>query len=614
MTVVKPEVALAFALHSGPGTYALLLGSGVSRAAGVPTGWEVTLNLVAKLADAEEESAPDPEAWYRERYGRAPNYSEVVNALAPTRDERRALLQDYFEPDEEEREAGTKVPTAAHRAVARLCSTGRIGIVLTTNFDRLLERALEAEGVSPIVIDTPDAVEGAPPLQHAGVTVVKVNGDYLDTRIKNTPEELNEYDERFTILLGRIFDEYGLVVCGWSGTYDTALIDALKRAAGRRYMAYWVSRGSPSEAERSLTSFIRGTSIEAEGADEFFADLLEKVEALDTFGGEDPLSARIAEATTKRYLDEPERHVRLREFVSSMGREVRQKLFGEGAFPLDWGLDNTGRGSVDSTGLAEEMKKRVASYDMVCEAPVAAAAAGGYYSDGRQARAFAELVEAVASPPEPRTMVRFLPIWHKLRLYPALRLLYACGVSAAASENWPTLKALLRDTVASDINVRAPLIFKVYPWAVGGDEDANTLLEGATYYEPMAEWLYRTLREPLEGYLPLDFAYDSAFHTFEALMSLVYADLAKEMHPDNPYKRDWVPLGRFAPVHKKGYGDPSAYSRLRAQYERHGSYWAPIESGLLNQPIAAGGFDQKINTVQHNFEVIDAMIATAKYF
>lgn len=614
MTVIKPEVSLAFALHSGPGTYALLLGSGVSRAAGVPTGWEVTLNLVAKLADAEEETAPDPKTWYRERYGRAPNYSEVVNTLAPTRDERRALLQGYFEPDDEEREAGTKVPTAAHRAIARLCSTGRIRVVLTTNFDRLLERALEAEGVSPIVIDTPDAIEGAPPLQHAGVTVVKINGDYLDTRIKNTPEELNEYDERLTILLGRIVDEYGLVVCGWSGTYDTALIDALKRAGGRRYMAYWVSRGSPSEEERSLTSFIRGRSIEAEGADEFFADLLEKVEALDSFGGEDPLSARVAEATTKRYLDEPERHVRLREFVTSMGRELRQKLFGEREFQLDWGLDGTGRGSVDPAELDEEMKRRVSTYDIACEAPVAAAAAGGYYATGRQTRAFAELVEAIASSPEPRTMVRFLPMWRSLRLYPALRLLYACGVSAAASENWPALKALLRDTVASDIHGRGPLIFKVYSWAVAGDEDGNRLFDAPGHYEPMAEWLHRTLREPLQGYLPLGFAYDSAFHTFEALMSLVYADLAKELHPDDPYERDWIPLGRFAPVHKKNRGDLSAYSRLRAQYERQGSGWAPIESGLLNQPITAEGFDQEINTVQHNFDVIDAMIGTVKYF
>jgi hypothetical protein len=43
---IEPELSLAFSVHSGPGTYAILLGSGVSRAAGVPTGWEVTLDLV----------------------------------------------------------------------------------------------------------------------------------------------------------------------------------------------------------------------------------------------------------------------------------------------------------------------------------------------------------------------------------------------------------------------------------------------------------------------------------------------------------------------------------------------------------------------------------------
>ena len=49
---------------------------------------------------------------------------------------------------------------------------------------------MEVEGIAPIVIDTPDAAEDTPSLPHPGCTVVKVNGDYLDTRIKNTSEEL----------------------------------------------------------------------------------------------------------------------------------------------------------------------------------------------------------------------------------------------------------------------------------------------------------------------------------------------------------------------------------------------------------------------------------------
>ncbi len=38
----EPIVALASSMHAGPGTFALLVGSGISRSAEVPTGWEVS--------------------------------------------------------------------------------------------------------------------------------------------------------------------------------------------------------------------------------------------------------------------------------------------------------------------------------------------------------------------------------------------------------------------------------------------------------------------------------------------------------------------------------------------------------------------------------------------
>lgn len=71
------EVALA--LHHAPGVYAVLLGSGVSRGAGVPTCWEVTLELIRRLAVADEGEAPEsPEEWYRDRYEADPDYSDVL--------------------------------------------------------------------------------------------------------------------------------------------------------------------------------------------------------------------------------------------------------------------------------------------------------------------------------------------------------------------------------------------------------------------------------------------------------------------------------------------------------------------------------------------------------
>ena len=303
-------------------------------------------------------------------------------------------------------------------------------------------------------------------------------------------------------LLNRVFDEYGLVICGWSGTYDIAFIDALKRARSR-YMIYWVSRGEPSEAERSLTSFIRGTSIEAEGADEFFTELLEKVEALETFGGNDPLSAPVAEATAKRYLEAPERDIRLREFVSSIGRELRENLFREGRFPLNWTPETTDR-AAERLGFAQEMKKRILSYERSCEVAVGVIAAGGYYGKEGQVGAFRELVELAVSSPGPVESAH--EVWKRLKLYPALLLLYTGGVAATAAENWPFLKMLLKDSLFANMYGTSPLGLKVYPWAVDWEKGLTNaaLFNDVHFYEPMAEWLCRTLREPLEKYLPLD--------------------------------------------------------------------------------------------------------------
>ena len=48
--MIDPGHSLAFSIEANRGVYAVLVGSGVSRAAKIPTGWEVTLDLIRKLA------------------------------------------------------------------------------------------------------------------------------------------------------------------------------------------------------------------------------------------------------------------------------------------------------------------------------------------------------------------------------------------------------------------------------------------------------------------------------------------------------------------------------------------------------------------------------------
>ena len=148
--MIDPIQSLAFAIQTHPGVYALLLGSGVSRAAGIPTGWEIVLDLIGKLAAATNDApGPDLEKWYIEKYGEAPDYSSLLDVRAKTPTERQQLLRPYFEPTDQEREDGEKLPTRAHRSIARLVRQGFIKVIVTTNFDRLIEMALQEEGVSP---------------------------------------------------------------------------------------------------------------------------------------------------------------------------------------------------------------------------------------------------------------------------------------------------------------------------------------------------------------------------------------------------------------------------------------------------------------------------------
>jgi hypothetical protein len=157
---IDPRVALATSMYAAPGVYAVLVGSGMSRAAGIPTGWEVVQDLIRQVARAEgvstDETGEDPTVWWA-RSGRGePRYDVLLDGLAPTDAARQALLRGYFDPLPP---VGPVNPTDGHRALAWLCATGLVRVILTTNFDRLLERALEEAGASPQVIAGPGAVK-----------------------------------------------------------------------------------------------------------------------------------------------------------------------------------------------------------------------------------------------------------------------------------------------------------------------------------------------------------------------------------------------------------------------------------------------------------------------
>jgi hypothetical protein len=117
--MIDPLHSLAFSIQANRGVYAALLGSGISRVAKIPTGWEITLDLVQKLARVNGEACePGATKWYSTKFGKPPDYAELLDAIAKTAAERQQLLRAYWEASESDGSEGAKKPTAAHHAIA----------------------------------------------------------------------------------------------------------------------------------------------------------------------------------------------------------------------------------------------------------------------------------------------------------------------------------------------------------------------------------------------------------------------------------------------------------------------------------------------------------------
>jgi hypothetical protein len=326
MLELPPFESLALSLHHSPGTQALLVGSGLSRAAGIPTGWEITLELIRHIAALRGVTDHENwERWFSNEFGTPPNYSELLDTLAKTSDERRSILHAFIERKEGEDD---KRPTKAHHAIAQLVASGAIKVIITTNFDRLLETALRDAGIEPTVIASADNIEGSIPLIHSGCTLIKVHGDYLDTRIKNTDTELRAYPPALNSLLDQIFDNFGLVVVGWSGEWDTALRDAISRAPTRRYPFYWAAPGEIKQSAQDLINIRGGRSFPIENADSFFGKLQHSLDALKLASRPHPRSIDLALNLAKKYCRDDNFNMEWVEFLHEETEKIRAYVLG----------------------------------------------------------------------------------------------------------------------------------------------------------------------------------------------------------------------------------------------------------------------------------------------
>ena len=555
-------IRLALALSSNKGAYALLIGSGVSRSASIPTGYEVTLELIRQTAALyKEDCGNDPERWFKSKFDSEPGYSALLDRLGTTATERHGFLKRFFEPTEIEREEGKKQPTVAHVAIAKLVAAGIVRVIVTTNFDRLIEKAIQDEGIMPTVIASADDSEGSVPLVHSRCTIIKVNGDYLDHRAKNTLNELSDYDPRLNKLLDQVFDEFGLIVCGWSGDWDVALREAIERVKGRRYSCFWCTKGEPSAIAKKLIVHRAAVEVPIEDANQFFASLQDKITALEEMGRPHPLSGKLAVASLKRYIAEDKYRIRLDDLIRTEQHSVADRVFSS---KYDMTLPHP-------TG--ENMEARVDQYAKDLTILLDLVINGCWWGKPEHDALWLRCINQLCTF-EPSGG---LNIWVDLRILPASLLMYGAGIAAIQADRYDLLVKLLTEPKIKILNRVEPALKHLAPFHLLNG-NAKLMPSKKDLVTPMNEKFSDILRPHFADLIRNETEFNSAFDRYEYFLSLIYADKFNEISEQQT--DSWSPPGIYI---WRDRGQSDALKAIGIEASEKGENWKPLTDGLFQK-------------------------------
>lgn len=254
---------------------AWLLGAGASAAAGVPTAGQVVVDLLARLyADAHGLVRQEVRVSNLDQRSRILGYYDDANGMPPAGDP-----DDYSQafrlalPDEGPRRQylrsliSGRAPSYGQRVLGAFIAQGLADLVLTTNFDDLIEQASDHARASAVMSGRPRlgvAALGDPGRAAVALNdddfplLVKLHGDFREVELRNLDSELREQDETLHRAFLDSSRRFGLVVVGYSGR-DTSVMDTLQEAIsvpGAMRAGLWWLTPDPQAVLPSVASLI----------------------------------------------------------------------------------------------------------------------------------------------------------------------------------------------------------------------------------------------------------------------------------------------------------------------------------------------------------------------
>lgn len=194
-------------------------------------------------------------------------YSEIFDRAFPNARDRAAFI---------EQQVRTATPNYGHQVLAGLVAAGTTKLMVTSNFDPLVERAINPaldgdlfDGRQLEVVDLDNSSRAAMALSaDRWPLLVKIHGDYRSEHLKNITAELQEQDAELRRVVASALGRFGLIVVGYSGR-DESVMNMLRDvlALPTPYPAglHWVHRPQDqlSNEVEALLADVRSSGVEA---------------------------------------------------------------------------------------------------------------------------------------------------------------------------------------------------------------------------------------------------------------------------------------------------------------------------------------------------------------
>ena len=560
-------ITLSFAMYSNKGAYALFLGAGISRAAHIMAGWEIEEEMISRLGALKGATIDEGDwhDWYKQEYGEKANYSDLLNSLTTSPTERVQLMNVFFEPNNEELELGWKKPTKAHKAIARLVKAGYIKVIITTNFDRLVELALQEEGLTPQVVYSESDFDHITPLVHAAIpTVIKVNGDYIDCKFRNTTEELDDYPPLMKEQLKWIFANYGIITIGWSANWDNGLRAIMKESAPSRYGSFFTYMVEPSENLKEIASLRGGETIDLKNADHFLSELSERVLALEKLKLSKTISEDIVIARVKKYLTNSQYDIDYNDLVESLIDEAYEKIMAHANYNFQL--------SAEALSRYDELHYNAVKPLMIVAIIVA------NYGKPKHFKVLEKALVKLCTFPTMNFGIRVEKTgW--LHIFAPSLLLYALGVACVKNDNFAEIERVFKLQVPKEnffsFN-REKLLYLITPnhW----DRDVWKALTGSTRYYLPSLYYSERLKPLFQKEFVSESEYNNYFNIWERLMSLLYG------YHECGIMGFYIPIGFFVVAafeYKQRELGNSPYCEFWDGAEKLKEKWPPIAQGMF---------------------------------